>query len=304
MLDFSNISKSYGSQLAVDGISFHVDKGERFGLVGPDGAGKSTLIRILATLLLPDSGTATFDNRDVVKEYRYIRKYIGYMPGTFSLYNDLSVDENLQFYAKVFNTTIHENYHMIKDIYEQLQPFRNRRAGALSGGMKQKLALCCALVHKPKAMLLDEPTTGVDAVSRKEFWEMLGNLESVEITVLVSTSYMDEAAQCHRVALMQEGSILSTNTPECITNSFPKELYRIKAKENYNLLITLRNHFTDIDVYPCGEYLHMASDKTINFKEMHAFLNSKGFEDTEISVVNPDIEDCFIELMNRQKTVV
>src|SRR5579872_4075136 len=238
MIQLENITKTYdkGRVLAVKDISFSVEQGELFGLIGPDGAGKSTLFRILTTLLLADSGSATVNNLDVVKDYAKIRSSVGYMPGRFSLYQDLTIEENLQFFATVFGTTIKENYALIKDIYQQIEPFKDRRAGRLSGGMKQKLALCCALIHKPAVLFLDEPTTGVDVVSRKEFWEMLGRLKAEGITILVSTPYMDEAKLCDRVALVQKGNILSIDSPDGIVRQFPGELYGVRA-ENTHLLL-------------------------------------------------------------------
>src|SRR6187431_1596442 len=238
-----NISKTYegGKLKAVNDISFDVEQGELFGLIGPDGAGKTSIFRILTTVLLPDKGQATVGGLDVVKEYRAIRNKVGYMPGKFSLYQDLTVAENLKFFATIFKTTIEENYDLIKDIYEQIKPFNNRPAGKLSGGMKQKLALCCALIHKPEVLFLDEPTTGVDAVSRKEFWDMLKRLKEQGITILVSTPYMDEAYLCDRIALIQNGKILSIDTPEEIVKQYPKTLYAIKAARMSKLLQDLRN---------------------------------------------------------------
>jgi ABC-type multidrug transport system ATPase subunit len=221
----NHLFKSFekGKIKALEDISFEVKQSELFGLIGPDGAGKTTLFRILATLLLAESGEASVDSLDVKKDYKAIRKRVGYMPGKFSLYQDLSVEENLNFFAHVFGTTIEQNYHLIKDIYQQLEPFKTRKAGKLSGGMKQKLALCCALIHEPSVLFLDEPTTGVDPVSRKEFWEMLKYLKSEGITILVSTPYMDEASLCDRVALMQKGKILDIDTPEGIIEKYPKK---------------------------------------------------------------------------------
>src|SRR5690606_25941223 len=218
-----NITKTYnkGKVLAVDDVSLTIDKGELFGLIGPDGAGKTSIFRILTTVLLADKGTASVDGFDVVKDYQAIRNRIGYMPGKFSLYQDLTVKENLSFFATLFGTSIEENYGLIKDIYEQIKPFNDRRAGKLSGGMKQKLALCCALIHKPEVLFLDEPTTGVDVVSRREFWEMLKKLKQQGITILVSTSYMDEAVLCERIALIQNGRIMSVDTPQNIIDSYP-----------------------------------------------------------------------------------
>ena len=240
----NNITKVYGKEkkVAVDNISFSVNKGEVFGIIGPDGAGKTSIFRMLTTLLLPDGGTATVNGFDIVKDYKKIRNTIGYMPGKFSLYQDLSVEENLNFFATVFGTTIAENYDLIKDIYIQIEPFKNRRAGKLSGGMKQKLALCCALIHKPVILFLDEPTTGVDPVSRKEFWEMLKRLKQQHITIVVSTPYMDEATLCDKIALMQSGKILSIDTPENIIQSFPDNLYKIKSDKMYALLKDLNKY--------------------------------------------------------------
>ena len=238
-------------------ISFNVSQGELFGIIGPDGAGKTSLFRILTTLLLADSGKATVDGFDVVKDYKAIRKRVGYMPGKFSLYPDLSVEENLNFFATIFNTSIEENYDLIKDIYVQIEPFKDRKAGKLSGGMKQKLALSCALIHRPSVLFLDEPTTGVDAVSRKEFWEMLKGLKKQGITILVSTPYMDEAGLCDRVALIQNGKILSINTPQGIVESFSKPLWAVKSTRMLSLLNELLQKDFVEDVYPFGEFHHV-----------------------------------------------
>ena len=215
-ISVQNISKSYKELNAVDAVSFEVNSGELFGLIGPDGAGKTTIFRILTTLLIADEGQATVVDFDVIKDFKAIRNSVGYMPGKFSLYQDLTVEENLTFFATIFGTTIKENYDLIEDIYVQIEPFKNRRAGALSGGMKQKLALCCALIHAPKVLFLDEPTTGVDPVSRKEFWQMLKRLQQKGITILVSTPYMDEAALCDRIALIQKGKVLKIDSPQTI----------------------------------------------------------------------------------------
>src|SRR6201994_2778139 len=242
MIQLDNITKTYnkGEVLAVKDISFSAERGELFGLIGPDGAGKTTLFRILTTLLMADSGKATVNGCDVVKDLAQIRNSVGYMPGRFSLYQDLTIEENLQFFATVFGTTIKENYALIKDIYQQIEPFKDRRAGKLSGGMKQKLALCCALIHKPAVLFLDEPTTGVDVVSRKEFWDMLRRLKQEGITILVSTPYMDEANLCDRIALIQKGTILSIDTPAAIVNAFPLELFAVRASKTHQLLKDVR----------------------------------------------------------------
>src|SRR5260221_2671046 len=238
MITLDNIKKTYnkGQVTAVKDISFIVNPGELFGLIGPDGAGKTTLFRVLTTLLLPDVGTATVAGLDIVKDYAKIRSKVGYMPGRFSLYQDLTIEENLSFFATVFGTTIKENYDLIKDIYQQIEKFKDRRAGKLSGGMKQKLALCCALIHKPAVLFLDEPTTGVDLVSRREFWEMLKRLKAQNITIIVSTPYMDEANLCDRIALIQSGRILSIDTPANVIKAYPDNLYAIKADNMFHLL--------------------------------------------------------------------
>ena len=301
-VEVKNIIKTYdkGSVKAVNDVSFEVHDGELFGLIGPDGAGKTSLFRMLTTLLLADSGTATVEGFDVIKDYREIRNIVGYMPGKFSLYQDLTVEENLTFFATIFETTIEENYALIKDIYEQIKPFSNRRAGKLSGGMKQKLALCCALIHKPKILFLDEPTTGVDVVSRKEFWDMLNHLKKQGITIVVSTPYMDEATLCDRIALMQNGSIMSIDTPENIVKSFPKTLFAAKADNIYRLLQDLR---TDQGVESCfafGEYLHFTmKDQALQVEDLEKRLTEKGHQNLEIKEVKPTIEDCFIRLMEK-----
>lgn len=303
MLDVTveNISKTYnkGSVEALNNVSFSVEKGELFGLIGPDGAGKTTLFRILTTLLLADSGTASVNNSDVVKDYKSIRRKVGYMPGKFSLYEDLSVEENLNFFASIFNTTIEENYGLIKDIYVQLEPFKTRRAGKLSGGMKQKLALCCALIHRPAVLFLDEPTTGVDTVSRKEFWEMLKKLKRVGITILVSTPYMDEANLCERIALIQKGEILSINTPQGITEEYPDQLYAVKSNHMSRLLSDLRLVDSIKSVHSFGEYHHISFKEDFNESPLEkTFLNGSDHKDIEIKSISPTVEDCFIKLMS------
>jgi ABC-type multidrug transport system ATPase subunit len=284
---------NYGSVHALKDVSFDVNQGELFGLIGPDGAGKTSLFRILATLLIADSGTAKVDGLDVVKDYKAIRNRIGYMPGRFSLYPDLSVEENLNFFATVFNTTVKENYHLIEDIYKQIEPFKKRRAGDLSGGMKQKLALSCALIHKPSVLLLDEPTTGVDPVSRKEFWAMLKKLKEQGITILVSTPYMDEASLCERVALIQQGKILIIDTPVNIVHTYPHKLYAAESDNKYQLLIQLRNNPIVYSAYIFGELLHVAFKEDLSNKEHSQFSTS----DFQLIEIMPSIEDCFIELL-------
>jgi ABC-2 type transport system ATP-binding protein len=298
-VELDHIRKTYnkGEVLAVDDISFSVKQGELFGLIGPDGAGKTSLFRILTTLLLADSGTARVHGHNVVKDFRLIRQEVGYMPGKFSLYQDLSVEENLKFFATVFKTTIEKNYALIRDIYEQLAPFKTRRAGKLSGGMKQKLALCCALIHRPKVLFLDEPTTGVDTVSRKEFWEMLGRLKQQGITILVSTPYMDEATQCDRIALIQSGKIMSMDTPEKIIDQFPDDLFAVRASRMSHLLRSLRENPMITSCFSFGDYHHITFAKGGNENELEKELVTQQYTDVEIVPVTPTIEDCFIRLM-------
>ena len=295
-----NIVKRYGRKKetveALRGVSFEVEQGVIFGLIGPDGAGKTSLFRILTTLLLPDGGNARVDGLDTVKDFKAIRKRVGYMPGKFSLYPDLSVEENLAFFATIFNTTIQQNYSLVKGIYEQIAPFKNRKAGKLSGGMKQKLALCCALIHRPSVLFLDEPTTGVDAVSRKEFWDMLKDLKKEGISILASTPYMDEASLCDRIALIQEGKILSTDTPSGVIAAFGKPLLAVKSPRMLHLLNTLRSFDTVEDAYPFGEYHHVVMKREGDEKALEARLREKEKEAT-IMPAAPHIEDCFMALM-------
>lgn len=293
----STLAKSYGKVRALQGVTFHVEPGEIFGILGPDGAGKTTLFRILTTLLLADSGTATVDGLDLVNDYRQIRARVGYMPGRFSLYQDLSVEENLSFFASVFHTTIAENYHLVKDIYSQIEPFKTRRAGALSGGMKQKLALSCALIHKPKVLFLDEPTTGVDPVSRRELWEMLRQLKKQNITILVSTPYMDEAGLCDRVALMQAGRFLTVDTPAGIVSQFKPPLWAVRSHQMSRLLRDLRAHPGVSSCFSFGDCHHAAlQDAALTPDALLHHLESLGHQHVEISAIAPSIEDCFMEL--------
>lgn len=292
-ISIKNISKTYRGKkpvTALDNVNIDIQDGELFGLIGPDGAGKTSLFRILATLILPDEGKATVTGLDVVDDYRQIRNIVSYMPGKFSLYQDLTIKENLDFFANLFGTTVDENYDLIKDIYVQIEPFKDRRAGKLSGGMKQKLALCCSLVHKPEILLLDEPTTGVDPVSRKEFWEMLKRLNEQKITTFVSTPYMDEANMCDRIALIQGGKIMSVDTPDNILKNYPQKLYAIKAANNYHLLEKLRHEPNINSCYFFGEYLH------ISFKNDEVYT----IPNTEMIEIKAGIEDCFIQLMTHE----
>lgn len=301
----NQVTKTYGnanaSVTALDNVSFAVGAGELFGLIGPDGAGKTTLFHILTTLLLADKGTATVDGYDVVREYQAIRNTVGYMPGRFSLYQDLTVEENLTFFATLFGTTIRQNYDLIRDIYEQIEPFRTRRAGKLSGGMKQKLALCCALIHKPTVLFLDEPTTGVDVVSRREFWQMLQRLKQQGITILVSTPYMDEATLCERIALIQTGRILSIDTPQAIIDTYPGQLFALKADSIPHLLADVRRLDTVRNAYAFGEYLHLVfkQEGPRHADQLRAYLQQNGHVNLELRPVTPTIEDRFIDLMTQ-----
>jgi len=295
-----HISKTYGktSIPAVNDVTFSVGHGELFGLIGPDGAGKTSLFRMLTTLILPDQGSASVNGLDIVKDYKKIRNSIGYMPGRFSLYQDLSVQENLNFFATIFQTTIDENYHLIKDIYAQIEPFKNRKAGKLSGGMKQKLALCCALIHQPTVLFLDEPTTGVDPVTRKEFWEMLARLKEKGITIMVSTPYMDEATRCDRIALIQQGKIMSIDTPDKIISAFPDRLYAVKANNMSALLKALAGYDGIKSSYAFGEYAHVTFHDNTNVDNLLPdFLAGKGLKDIQMLPGEVTIEDCFIDLL-------
>ncbi|NTW23642.1 MAG: ABC transporter ATP-binding protein [Lentimicrobium sp.] len=292
------LSKRYDKTQALDSLSFSVKRGEIFGFIGPDGAGKTSLFRILTTLLLPDAGTASVEGLDVVKDYRALRKILGYMPGKFSLYQDLTVEENLSFFAGIFKADIKENYYLIRDIYDQIAPFAKRRAGKLSGGMKQKLALSCALIHKPVVLVLDEPTTGVDAVSRREFWEMLIRLKKEGITIIVATPYMDEAILCDRVALIQHGRILATDTPEQITKAFRWQLFRIRNGNTLGLIRKLKEHPLIHSADMFGEFVHATAESgKLSPVEIQSFLEQSGLGETQVSETNAGIEDCFIDLM-------
>lgn len=302
-IQVNQISKTYPKTgvKALDNIILDISHGELFGLIGPDGAGKTTLFRILTTLILTDEGSARVAGFDVEKDFWEIRKIVGYMPGKFSLYQDLTVDENLRFFATVFKTTVEENYHLIKDIYVQLEPFKNRRAGKLSGGMKQKLALCCALIHQPRVLFLDEPTTGVDPVSRKEFWEMLIKLKEKGITILVSTPYMDEAAKCDRIALIQKGKILEIDTYTGILRKNRRPLLAVRAQKMYRLLQDLRRFEGTDKCYSFGDMHHVTFldnwDKDL--EKLKNYLSQNDHRDIEMELIDPEIEDVFIDLMER-----
>ena len=293
------INKTYGKVRALKDLSFEVDRGEIYGIIGPDGAGKTTLFRILTTLLLADSGSATVEGLDVVKDYGKIRNIIRYMPGRFSLYQDLTVEENLNFFATVFNTTVRENYRLIEDIYKQIEPFKERRAGKLSGGMKQKLALCCALIHKPSVLFLDEPTTGVDPVSRKEFWEMLMKLKAQGITILASTPYMDEATLCDRIALIQDGEFMKVDTPDNIVAEYPDTLWAVKAGKMHRLLKDLRGCPFVKSSFSFGATYHVTIDSCGTASDLKRYLAENGHSDISVEHIRPTVEDCFMLLSKK-----
>lgn len=294
MVKVSNISKSFKDVLALDNVTFTANQGELYGIIGPDGAGKTTLFRIMTTLTIPDNGTVYINNRSIIKDYMEIRKHIGYMPGKFALYQDLTVEENLNFFASVFDADVNENYDLIKGIYSHIAPFKKRKAGNLSGGMKQKLALSCALIHKPEVLFLDEPTTGVDPVSRKEFWDMLAGLKQMGITIIVSTPYMDEASRCDRIALIKNGKFLQVDTPNNIITAFNKNLIAVTASGMKTLLNDIRkcNHITS--AFAFGSEIHALIDDYNNIGNVLSYLNTMKYRDAEIKIISPNIEDCFI----------
>lgn len=302
------ISKSYKDVQALSEVSLEVKRGEIFGIIGPDGAGKTSLFRILTTLILADEGIASVDGFDVVADYAQIRKRVGYMPGRFSLYQDLTVEENLTFFATVFNTTIEENYDLVKDIYQQIEPFKHRRAGKLSGGMKQKLALSCALIHRPSVLFLDEPTTGVDPVSRKEFWGVLKNLQKQNITIIVSTPYMDEASLCDRIALIQKSQFLTINTPQGIVASYPEYLLAAESSDMHRLLLDLRSNELTKNCFAFGDKHHISIsrskiqegnslDNTI--EQIKTYIAENNHIEYAVELIEPTIEDCFMQLSQK-----
>lgn len=302
IITVSKLRKSYrkGQVQALRGLNFTVDEGEIYGLIGPDGAGKTTLFRIMATLLLPDEGTVSVDGLDVVRDYKAIRRRIGYMPGCFSLYQDLSVEENLSFFTSIFHTSIEENYDLVKDIYGQIEPFKTRKAGKLSGGMKQKLALSCALIHAPRVLILDEPTTGVDPVSRKEFWEMLKRLRLQHgITIIVSTPYMDEAGQCDHIALMQDGEFLRLDTPSGIVGAYTDTLWAVQADDMHRLLDDLRACPEVLTAFSFGEAFHVTVREDARMQELAAYLAGLGHRRVEVTPIQATVEDCFMSLMKK-----
>ena len=302
MIKISNVSKTYpGGVRALNNISLQIEDAELYGCIGPDGAGKSTLFRMIVSLLIPDAGTIEVNGLDIVSNYKQIRSKVGYMPGRFSLYPDLSVKENINFFASIFNTTFEKNYHIIKDIYDQLSPFSDRPAGKLSGGMKQKLALCCALIHNPEVLILDEPTTGVDAVSRIEFWQILAGLKASGMTIVVSTPYMDEATLCDRVSLIQGGEILTSGTPVQITEAFPAALFSVRTRHSmYSLVEVLRQMPEISSAFLFGQAIHVVSkDMTLTSEMLQAMLSQSQYEEIGVSKITPTIEDCFMYLTDQ-----
>lgn len=304
VVSVKNIQKRYGNTVALKGLSFDVEKGELFGLIGPDGAGKTTLFRILTTLLTADAGHAQVDGCDVLLDYKAIRRRVGYMPGRFSLYPDLSVEENLSFFASVFGTTLQANYRLVEPIYKQIEPFKKRRAGKLSGGMKQKLALCCALIHEPSVLFLDEPTTGVDPVSRKEFWQMLHQLKAQGISILVSTPYMDEATLCDRIALIREGAFLTIDTPQGIVAEFEEPLYAVSAAHMSRLLTELRRMPDVKSCYAFGDVHHVVTERGIPVSVLERRLQETGHTHVDVRAINATVEDCFMALNQEVDGVV
>ena len=300
-IEVKDISKSYDKVKALDHVSLDVQHGEIFGLIGPDGAGKTTLFKILVTLLNADSGSALVDGLDVVADYRKVRARVGYMPGKFSLYPDLTIEENMEFFATLFGVTVEQNYDLVAPIYKQIEPFKKRRAGRLSGGMKQKLALSCALIHKPSVLFLDEPTTGVDAVSRSEFWDMLHSLREQGLSILVSTPYMDEASRCNRIALCNNGRILDIDSPQNMVKKFDGELYGIKAQDMYGLLKSLKEESNIANCYTAGEYHHLLAGSGFDAQSLEQHLANLGHKDLEIKPIVPDIEDVFIKLLSNEQ---
>ena len=300
-IEVSSISKAFGNIQALQDISLSIEQGELFGLIGPDGAGKSTLFNVLATLIPPDSGTATIDGYDLLNDYKKIRHVIGYLPGQFSLYGDLSCQENLEFFARLYGESIKKNYRLIAPIWQQLLPFKNRKASALSGGMKQKLSLCCALIHRPKILFLDEPTTGVDPVSRRELWDILTVLKSEDISVFVSTSYMEEATLCNRIGLIQNGRLLQSNAPEQIRDNFQGVLYALQTDTIYLLLQHLEEFTTAQDIYAAGQHVNVILKDTTDRQLLDSYLENIPVEIKKVEQIKPTIEDCFIQLMKNEK---
>lgn len=304
MINIQSISKSFGETRALDNISIEIPEKCIFGFIGPDGAGKTTLFRLITTLMIPDEGIIQIGGLDSVRDYRTIRRFIGYMPGRFSLYMDLTVEENLNFYATIFGTTLDENYHLIRSVYSHIESFSKRLARHLSGGMKQKLALCCALIHHPRILVLDEPTTGVDAVSRKEFWELLHELRETGITIIVSTPYMDEAGKCDEIVLMHQGQLLIIDQPQNIVRNYNGFLFAVSGSDLYRLVSDLRGYRYGTGAYLFGQTIHFSTGKDIQEKAICEYLKKKGNESIEISRIQPSIEDCFIAEIARTEAMI
>lgn len=295
-VNFERLVKRYGSVEALRSVSMTVNEGELVGLIGPDGAGKTTLMRILASLLLPDSGEARVAGFDVRRDYKEVRKRIGYMPGRFSLYPDLTVEESVTFFASLYGTSLAQGYSLVRDIYEQLAPFARRRAGKLSGGMKQKLALCCALIHRPEVLLLDEPTTGIDAVSRAELWDLLDRARAEGITVIASTPYMDEASRCDRIALMDHGRMLLCDTPEAVAAGYPVALYAVRSAQMHRLLDDIRSYAQCRTAFSFGRDIHATFAAGFVAKDLRSYLTKRGHTEVLISLAKPSVEDRFIQI--------
>lgn len=300
IIEVNAITKRYGDTVVVNAVDLVVPNGGLMGLIGPDGAGKTTLFRILSTLLMPDSGWAHVMGADTVADYRFIRQNLGFMPGQNSVYNDLSIEENLNFYATVYGTSLKESYEIIRDIYIQIEPFKNRPAGKLSGGMRQKLALCCSIIHEPELLILDEPTTGVDAVSRREFWEIIKKLNRQGMSIVVSTPYMDEALQCSTIALMQQGQIMATDTPDRIPDRYPLPVFAVRSELFYPLLLDLEGWSETYSVYTFGQFLHFTpKNEAFDEAQLLAFLQSKGHKNIVTERIRPGIEDSFMYLLQQ-----
>ncbi|MDD4576001.1 MAG: ABC transporter ATP-binding protein [Bacteroidales bacterium] len=303
-IEIYNLNKSFNTVKALDNLMLTVEQGGFYGLIGPDGAGKTTLMRIITALLLPDSGSIMVGGLNPVKDYKELRLKLGYMPGRFSLYQDLTVEENLSFFAKVFDTSIEENYHLIAPVYSQIEPFKNRRAGKLSGGMKQKLALSCALIHKPEILILDEPTTGVDAVSRRDFWEMLSQIRENGITILVSTPYMEEAVLCDKISLMFDGKIINSGTPTEITSKFKEKIFILKTLHLREILKIARQMPELKSVNSFGQNLHLVvRDNLVEITEIESFIKKSCDYDFKIEPYQAGIEDCFIDYLESVENV-
>jgi ABC-type multidrug transport system ATPase subunit len=301
-IEIHNLCKSFDTVRAVFNISLNIDENTLYGFIGPDGAGKTTIFRILATLLIPDKGEVFVKGYNVVNDFKIIRRFVGYMAGRFSLYPDLTVEENIKFYATIFGTSIKKNYQLIKTVYSHIEPFKNRLAGKLSGGMKQKLALCCALIHNPQILILDEPTTGVDAVSRREFWELLKELKDKGMTILVSTAYMDEASLCDHVALMQRGTVMMNDKPENIISAYNRKLFALRSSDIHRIINDIRTFEETQSAYLFGQFVHLTlKDQFYNqCDKIITKLEKMGHENITLYPIKPEIEDCFIAAVENQ----